>query len=374
MGKVYDLAIIGTGSVGSAAGYYASQDGLKVLELDLARPPHDQGSHHGQTRIIRHAYGEGAKYLPLVLRAQQLWESLQSQSRGDIFHQVGVLNVGPQNTEFITNVAKTAAEYQLPVDHLTASEINARWPDWHFDDDYRGIFERDSGYLLSENAIRAYIAGAEQNGVTQDFTAKVQSVKQVETNLVEIKTTNNTYFAHQVAVTAGTWVKELLPDLPIQPLRKVFGWFKVKDANLNESAGFSCFSVEDKTGEIYYGFPGKDGLIKIGHHNGGQPINQREGRLPYGEYDSDEHDVDLLFSEHLSGTAGLYHGAACTYDLSPDEDFIIDRVPGQPNIQVITGLSGHGFKFASVLGEIVVKRAQNRDVEFDLTPFRIDRF
>ncbi|WP_429971844.1 N-methyl-L-tryptophan oxidase [Fructilactobacillus sp. Tb1] len=374
MTKVFDLAIIGTGSVGSAAGYYASKNGLDVLELDLARPPHDQGSHHGQTRIIRHAYGEGAKYLPLVLKAQTLWQDLQEQSGSDIFHQTGVLNVGPKDAEFITNVAKTAEEFDLPVDYLTAAEIKKRWPDWKFDDDYRGIFEKDSGYLLSENAIRAYLKGAEANGITQDFSAKVLSVKQVESDLVEIKTEKQTYLAHHVAVTAGTWAKELLPNLPIQPLRKVFGWFKIKDHHLDESEGFSCFTVETKNGETYYGFPGQDDKIKIGHHDGGQPIDKREGRLPYGEYESDLHEVDELLTNHLAGTDGLDHGAACTYDLSPDEDFVIDQVPGQPNIQVVTGLSGHGFKFASVLGKIVADRAQNKADEFDLEPFRINRF
>ncbi|WP_395320135.1 N-methyl-L-tryptophan oxidase [Fructilactobacillus frigidiflavus] len=374
MEKVFDLAIIGTGSVGSAAGYYASQAGLKVLELDVARPPHDQGSHHGQTRIIRHAYGEGGKYVPLVLEAQKLWQDLQSQSGTDVFHQVGVLNVGPTGAEFITNVAKTAQEYNLPVDNLTAQQIQTRWPNWHFDDDYRGVFEKDSGYLLSENAIQAYLAGAEAKGVTQDFTAKVLSVKQIEPDLVEIKTAHQVYYAHQVAVTAGTWAKELIPDLPIQPLRKVFGWFKTDDPQLDEANGFPCFTVEMKSGETYYGFSGQDQQIKIGHHDGGQPINKREGRLPYGEYAADQTEVSELLKNHLTGTNGLDHGAACTYDVSPDEDFIIDWVPGQPNIQVITGLSGHGFKFASVLGKIVAQRAQGKADEFDLNPFRIDRF
>ncbi|CAH1857200.1 N-methyl-L-tryptophan oxidase [Convivina intestini] len=374
MQKIYDLAIIGTGSVGSAAGYYASRDGLSVLELDLNRPPHDQGSHHGQTRIIRHAYGEGDQYVPLVLRAQELWNQLQQNSHQDIFHQTGVLNIAPKHSNFLKNIKKSADSYQLNVDYLSPSQIHKRWPDWHFNDDYAGIFENNGGYLLSENIIESYLQGAANYGAKQDFSAKVLSLKHLSPDLIEIQTSKTTYLAQQVAVTAGTWVKELLPQLPIKPVRKVFSWFNINDVRLEESAGFPCFTVTTTTDQIYYGFPGQNHQIKIGRHNGGQAIEQRSERLAFGNYPDDASEINPLLAEHLQGTTGLNHGGACSYDLSPDENFIIDWLPGKSNIQVVTGLSGHGFKFASVLGEIIAQRAQRQQIHFDLSPFSLQRF
>lgn len=373
MTEIYDVTIVGTGSVGSAAGYYAANEGQKVLELDLATPPHELGSHHGQSRIIRHAYGEGKKYVPLVLQAQKLFEELQNNSSLDLFHQTGVLNVGPKKAEFITNVLKSAQEFNLPIEKLDAQSIEQRFPAWQFDDDYIGVLEKDSGYLKSENIIHEYLRLAKEKSVRQEFSSKVQSIQQVD-DLVEIKTEQCTYLAKSVIVTAGTWVKELLPSLPVQPVRKVFTWFKAEDENLNEVNGFPCFSVETKNQATYYGFPAVGGLIKIGHHDGGQAINQREERGDFGDCPDDINEVQELIQEHLAHVGEIDHGGSCTYDLSPDEDFIIDYVPNQPKIQVVTGLSGHGFKFSSVIGQIVARRSIGLPDEFDLSPFQLGRF
>lgn len=373
MSEIYDVAIVGTGSVGSAAGYYAANYGQSVLELDIETPPHELGSHHGQSRIIRHAYGEGAKYVPLVLKAQHLFEELQKSTELDLFHQTGVLNVGPRKAEFITNVLKSAHDFNLPIEELDNQKIEQKFSDWHFDNDYIGVLEKNSGYLKSENIIHEYIRLAKENSVKQEFASKVQSIKQVD-DVVEIKTADQTFVAKSVIVTAGTWVKELLPDLPVQPVRKVFTWFKAEDEHLNEANGFPCFAVETKKQETYYGFPATDGLIKIGHHDGGQEINQRQQRGYFGDYASDQKEVQELLQEHLKHVGAIDHGGSCTYDLSPDEDFIIDYVPNQPKIQFVTGLSGHGFKFSSVLGQIVARRSVGLPDEFDLTPFQLDRF
>ncbi|USS84921.1 N-methyl-L-tryptophan oxidase [Fructilactobacillus myrtifloralis] len=374
MTTTYDLAIVGTGSVGAAAGYYASQAGLNVLELDAHVPPHDAGSHHGQTRLIRHAYGEGDQYVPLVLESQRLWNELAINSGQPIFHQTGILTVAQPTTPFFTTLVHSAHEFQLPLETLTAPALQARYPNWHFSDQYQALFEPTGGYLESETAISAYLQLARHAGVRQEFNQPVTGFQRLANGTVEIRTTQGTYQARQVAITAGTWVKELLPDLPVQPVRKVFSWFHTTDQRLTEAAGFPGFTVELATGNTYYGFPGTDGTIKIGKHNGGQPIRNPHERTPFGTYEADDHEIDELLATHLTGTAGLDHGGACSYDLTPDENFIIDYLPGTDNIQLVTGLSGHGFKFASVLGQIVADRAAHQPEPFDLTPFRLQRF
>ncbi|MGQ2226686.1 N-methyl-L-tryptophan oxidase [Fructobacillus fructosus] len=374
MGKVYDVAVIGTGSVGSAAGYYAAKEGLAVLELDSHRPPHEQGSHHGQTRIIRYAYGEGEKYLPLLLEAKKLWADLQEQSGQDIFHQVGVVNVGPKGADFIENVAHTADKFDLNVQFLEGQEINDAFPNLHFNDDYRAVYEKDAGYLHSEVAIETYLRLAEKLGVDQDFSSAVSSINYREDGLVVITNSQTTYLAKEVILTTGSWVKKLVPTLPITVKRKVFAWFKIDDQRLTEQRGFPAFTIEIAGDATYYGFPGENGDIKIGKHDGGQVITEPAERTTYGSYPEDKEEIKPLLAQYLTGTAGLDFGAACTYDVSPDEDFIIDQLPGHPQVKLVTSLSGHGFKFASFLGKVLADQVAGKDVFLDLKPFSLNRF
>jgi len=141
----YDLIIIGSGSVGAAAGYYATRAGLKVLMTDAHMPPHQQRSHHGDTRLIRHAYGEGEKYVPLVLRAQALWEQLAAESGEEVFIRSGVVNIGPADSDFLRNVAQSAQQFNLNVEQLDAAALMARWPEFRVPDDYIALFEANSG-------------------------------------------------------------------------------------------------------------------------------------------------------------------------------------------------------------------------------------
>lgn len=158
----YDVIIIGAGSMGMSAGYYLTEAGQTVALIDSDDPPHEEGSHHGETRLIRHAYGEGGNYVPLALHAQKLWEELDEKTEERIFLKTGVLNFGAKGNVFLETVQKSAEEYQLPLDVMTAEEINNRWPGFQLDADAVGYFERNSGVLFSENAVRAYRILAEK--------------------------------------------------------------------------------------------------------------------------------------------------------------------------------------------------------------------
>ncbi|HEY3590458.1 MAG TPA: FAD-dependent oxidoreductase, partial [Buttiauxella sp.] len=160
----YDLIIVGSGSVGAAAGCYATHSGLNVLMIDSCHPPHQQGSHHGDTRLMRHAYGEGEKYVPLVLRAQKLWDALQEISGEKVFHRTGVINLGPADSAFISTVQSSAQTWSLPLETLTADDVMTRWPQLTVPENYLGLFEPDSGVLRSELAVATYIRLANQGG------------------------------------------------------------------------------------------------------------------------------------------------------------------------------------------------------------------
>lgn len=368
----YDLIVIGSGSVGSAAGYYASQAGLRVLMIDSAMPPHQAGSHHGQTRIIRHAYGEGQQYVPLVLRAQALWHDLENLSHTKLFHPCGVVNLSPGESRFIHSVRQNAAAFNLPIEILDAQQVRDKWPVFTVPDDYIGIYEPQAGFLRSDQAVASYIRLAREAGAGQLFNCPVSAIN-ARDNGAEIMTAEGSYRGRKVVVTAGTWVKKLLPDLPITPVRKVFSWHQA-DGRYSENNRFPAFSVELTNGDRYYGFPSENNELKLGKHQGGQHINAPEQRLPFGSHAEDGSEVFGFLRQFLPGVGVCLHGASCSYDRSVDDDFIIDRLAENPQIMVITGLSGHGFKFASVLGEITALFAQDRPLPWDLAPFSLSRF
>lgn len=369
---IYDLIVVGSGSVGAAAGYYATKAGLKVLMIDSANPPHDQGSHHGDTRLIRHAYGEGECYVPMVLRAQELWYELEKHSGAKIMHRCGVLNIGPKDEEFIKSLIESAHRYKLPIQILTAAEVMKRWPQVSVPNDNIGVFEENSGYLKCEVAIRSWICLAKAAGSVQLFNCSVFDIGRVG-DKQRVKTAKGAYLGRKVLVSAGTWVNKLLPQLPITPTRQLFSWYQ-SDDRYEESNDFPGFIVVKRDGSNYYGFPANNNVFKIGKHSGGLPIKRPADRLPFGEVAGDSSEVLDVLREFFPGVGKCLEGKSCTYDNTPDKCFIIDTLPGEPNRLIISGLSGHGFKFSSVLGEIAATFAQNKPMPFDLKPFSLSRF
>ncbi|MGL4486935.1 MAG: N-methyl-L-tryptophan oxidase [Yersinia sp. (in: enterobacteria)] len=368
----YDLIVIGSGSVGSVTGYYASQAGLKVLMIDSAMPPHHAGSHHGDTRIIRHAYGESEKYVPLVLRAQTLWDKLSAQTGEKLFYASGVINLGPGDSTFLKEIQHSAQQYDLKVEILNAAQIREKWPVFNVPENYIGVFEPQAGYLRSELAIKVLIKTVIDARCGVLFNCPVTAIEPCD-NGIDVVTIDGTFSTRKVVVTAGTWVKKLVPELPITAIRKVFSWHQA-DGRYSESNHFPAFTVETPDNIHYYGFPSQNNELKIGKHNGGQPIESAAQRKPFGSHAEDGSEVFGFLRNFLPGVGVCLHGAACSYDMSPDEDFIIDTLPDNNNVMVVTGLSGHGFKFATALGEVAALFAQDKPSPIDISAFSLTRF
>ena len=251
----YDLIIIGSGSVGAAAGYYARQAGLNVLMIDAHQPPHQEGSHHGSTRLIRHAYGEGERYVPLVLRAQQLWDEFAAASGEAVFERTGVINLGPADSDFLRNVASSAREFRLNIEEMDAQTVMTRWPEIRVPDDYRAIFEPASGILRSELAVETWIRLAREAGAAQLFNCPVSAIHH-QPDGVTVETLDGEYSGKKLLISAGTWVTRLLPELPVQPIRKIFAWFQADGSYISKN-NFPAFTGELPNGDQYYGFPQK---------------------------------------------------------------------------------------------------------------------
>jgi N-methyl-L-tryptophan oxidase len=372
----YDVIIIGAGSMGMAAGYYLSKSGKKVLLLDSHNPPHSEGSHHGETRIIRHAYGEGEDYVALALRAQELWLELQNVTNKKLFLQTGVLNVGAPESEFIHNILISAESHSLPVEKLSSSEINHRWEGFSVPEGMIGCYEKNSGVLFSEACIEVYRELAIENGAHLKVNTKVIGVTAKE-NRVYIETETEKYTGGSLIVTAGKGTLKLLPslemELPLQPVRKTFSWFE-SDEGLYHSNRFPAFAFEFQN-TLFYGFPSIDGAgVKIGRHDGGQPLTQEDGLADFGSYTEDKDDVSGFAAKYFSGDLEHKIGKTCTYTNTPDEDFIIDQHPNYENVFLACGFSGHGFKFSSVVGEILCQLVTEGKTEYNLNPFSMKRF
>ncbi|MGI2329079.1 N-methyl-L-tryptophan oxidase [Planococcus sp. YIM B11945] len=373
----YEVIIVGAGSMGMAAGYYLAKQGKRVLLIDAHDPPHAEGSHHGETRIIRHAYGEGESYVAMALRSQILWNELQELADEEIFVNTGVINIGPSDSAFIQNVIGSAKTFSLNVKQLTAEEINKRWPGFRVPKDYIGCHELDSGVLLSENCIRAFKKQALKHGAVLQTNTPVRSISIFE-NSVRIETEKGSFTGDSLIVTPGAAARKILPmigmELPLQEMRTTFSWFET-DEQLYHSSNFPafCFDLPD---EMYYGFPSiHQAGVKIGRHDGGRPRDMQKPPEEFGTYVQDKEDV-AGFAERFMPSVGAHRlGKPCTYTNTPDEDFIIDKHPDHNHVALACGFSGHGFKFSSVVGEILSDLATNeRQAKLDIRPFALKRF
>ncbi|AJY77521.1 methyltryptophan oxidase [Paenibacillus beijingensis] len=360
--------------MGMAAGYYLSKQGVKTLLIDAFDPPHVYGSHHGDTRIIRHAYGEGRQYVPLALRAQALWNELEQESGQTLFSQTGVLSVGDRNSKFVNETIASARKYDLPLEVLGSEEIQRRWPGIKIPEHFIGSLETSSGVLFVEDCIRAYRQLAEQSGATLLCNTPAENVE-IDQHGVTVQTKDGRYSADKLIVSSGAWTGKLLSSLqlPLQPLRKTIAWFDA-DEKLYQSSLFPAF-IFDLPTERYYGFPSIDGSgVKLGRMDTGEMVDPDHINRDFGIYPEDEGDVRRFLETYMPAAAGkLNKGRVCLFTMTPDEDFIIDRHPEYSHVSIAGGFSGHGFKFASVIGEILCQLAMNGRTEHPISGFSISR-
>lgn len=357
MNKNFSVIIVGAGSVGMAAGYYLSKKGVDTLLIDAFDPPHGKGSHHGETRMIRHATHVssrgGQQYVPLVKRAQQLWHNLENELEETLFIPTGTLSVGEADSFYMKkNMEEGKKSSQLEL--LKADEVNRNWPSFSIPEHFMGCFELSSGALLNEKCIYAYRMLRSKNKATLLTNTKVQSVDLFSQG-VTVVTAENAYHADKVIISSGAWTGKIIGTLgiPLQPVRKTFAWFEANDLSLQHPQ-MPCFhfSFENK---LYYGFPSINGSgVKLGRSDAERNINPDVMRQDFGKYASDEGDLRSFLDRFLPNASGkLKNGKACLITNTPDKQFIVDRHPEFPHVYITGGYSGKGFQISSVLGEIL---------------------
>ncbi len=373
--RAYDVIVLGLGGMGSAAAFECTRRGQRVLGIEQFPLVHDRGSSHGQTRVIRQAYYEHPDYVPLLRRAYNKWAELEQLTGTSLYTECGVLSLSPPEGEVVAGVMRAAREHGLTIESLTASEIRRRFPEFQLPDDYQGAFEPHAGYLFVEECVRAHLAAARSTGATLLAEERVIRWQATRTG-VEVETTRGCYAADRLIMTAGPWTGEVLQQLglPLWVLRKTLLWFDPPDPARFRRDRFPVYLVESPTG-FYYGFPVLDSRgHKVARHDGGtlveNPLSPVRELLP-----DDETDCRQFLRTHLPGAAGpLRHHEVCLYTMTPDQHFILDLHPESPRVVLGAGFSGHGFKFASVIGEVLADLSEKGTTPLPIERFRLGRF
>jgi sarcosine oxidase len=356
----FDVIVLGVGGVGSAALDQLARRGLRVLGLDRFPPGHDRGSSHGRTRLIRQAYFEHPDYVPLLKRAYELWADLSARAGKTLYHPVGVLQAGRPDGTVVPGVLASARRHGLDVEELSEEQIAARFPGLRVPPPLVAVFERQAGYLDVEDCVREAARQAVEQGAVVQIGESVRAWK-ADGSGVLVETDRGTYRATSLIVSAGAWAGTLLADLGIrfEVVRKSLYWYSAPEQLYSPTVGFPGFLYETDVGS-FYGFPRIDDYgLKAAEHTGGLPVSDPlrvDGNPDPGETIR----VEQFLAKYLPGvTRDPLHFATCLYTLSPDGHFVVDRHPEYPQVAFAAGLSGHGFKFAMVLGEALADLAQH---------------
>ncbi len=340
--------------MGSAALWHLARRGCKVLGIEQFGVAHDRGSSHGGSRLIRRAYFEHPDYVPLVSRAYTLWDELEQSSGKKLFNRTGLFLAGLRPGLLIDGVLQAARVYDLDIETVASTDATNRFPGLRAASDMTVLYEPDAGFLEVENCVRAHVEQALACGTQLQLGAKVRGWS-ADGNGVRVETDSDNYTARHLIVCGGSWSGELLGKLGIhlQIRRKVVVWYETWDHGFRVEDGCPVFCFDTAEG-FFYGFPSVDGrTVKVGEHSGGDPVERPE-QIDRTLHDSDLAPLARFANAHLpAARSTIVDRSVCMYTMTPDGHFIIDRHPDHANVFVACGFSGHGFKFASVVGSIL---------------------
>ena len=368
--EVFDAAVIGLGAMGSMAAWRLASRGARVVGFDRYEPPHTFGSSHGQSRIIRSAYHEGPGYVPLVREAFELWRELERESDVSILTMTGALMIGPPASEVVSGSLLSAREWGLEHEMLRPADVQARFPRYHLRDDEMAVYDVAAGFVRPEAAVGAALNRAKALGAEIHTGSAVDGV---EAGVVHVA--GKTFRARHVIVCAGAWNSNVVPqlDMPMEVTRQCMVWFRPRTPSLHtpEAAPVFVHGTHDEAMHAY-GFPSVDGeTVKIGVSGDGSPRHPDEiDRVVHPE------DVEPAVRYVQSVLPDLdpepVRSVICLQENSPDRHFVIGTL--EPGLSVLAGFSGHGFKFASIIGDIGADLALNRGTARPIEQFDPQRF
>jgi sarcosine oxidase len=355
----FDVIVIGLGGMGSAAAYHLAARGQRVLGLEKFTPAHDKGSSHGGSRIIRQSYFEDPAYVPLLLRAYELWDRLATDSGRDVYRMTGGLFIGPPDCLTVAGSLKASQEWDLPHQVLDENEIRSRFPNFTPQPGDIALYEANAGFARPELTVQAHLDLAEKAGATLRFGEEVLEWSQTSAG-VTVRTGDGTYTAGQVVICPGAWAPQLLADfgIPITVERQVLYWLDPVGGT-DSFVDHPIFIDENASGMQIYGFPAIDGPrggVKVAFFRKG--VECTPETIDRTVHESEIREMRERVAELVPALDGpCLDTATCMYSNTPDQHFVIARHPDSANVTVACGFSGHGFKFVPVVGEILADLA-----------------
>ncbi|MEV5240078.1 N-methyl-L-tryptophan oxidase [Streptomyces cinnamoneus] len=377
--ETYDVVVAGLGAAGSSTVRHLAAAGLRVLGLERFGPLHANGSSHGGTRIVRRAYAEGATFVPLLLRAHDLWEDLDQMAGSALLQRTGVLITGRQDSEAVVRTVACARAFGLEHDVLDAPAIrHLSVPGARVPDDAVACYDPGAGLVRVEEALRLHHRLARDDGAELHFHEPLVRFTAARAGLT-VETPRARYGAGHLVLCAGAWSPHLLPGMPVpvQARRQVQHWFALRPdtAHLFAPDRFPVH-IWDAPG-IFFAMPAVDGPaggIKCCQEAEPPPCDPDavDRRVSQHETDSVAAVLRHHFPEH---TGRWMRSTVCTYPRTPDNHFVLGRAPGHDAVTLVTGLGSHGFKFLPVLGEVVLGSltGDGRFSAEELRPFAPDR-
>jgi sarcosine oxidase len=371
----YDAIVIGVGGMGSATVYQLSRRGLRVLGLEQFSIPHDYGSSHGVNRIIRLAYFEHPNYVPMLRRAYELWREIENISNERLLVITGSIDASDASKGIVKSSQESCRLHNLPYELLDADELHRRFPAFVLPDNMAALYQPDGGFVLSERAIVSYVSAAQTLGAEIHACEPVLQW-QTDGSGVQVITKQGEYKAAKLVITAGPWAAQLLPKLAATAIaqRQVLLWAQPLEPKLFRLGAFPVFNLETTFGHFYgfpiYGVPG----FKIGkfYHRGEDVDPDRVDRAIHPQDEEVLRQPLRHFFPDADGPTMAMK--TCLFTNTPDKHFILDVLPGMPQIAIAAGFSGHGFKFSSVVGELMADLIMSGTSRFDLGMFSIRRF
>lgn len=376
MERTADVAVVGLGAMGTAALWRLASRGASVVGFERFEPGHAFGSSHGATRIFRAAYFEDEQYVPLLLAALRWWRRLELESSRELLAQIGGLMIGPPEGALISGALRSVHEHRLPHRVLHRAAMATHYPQHKLAAGDVAILDELAGVLLPEDSVAAALALAKDRGAVVHCGAAVQRIEPDSTH-VDIAVGSESFRVRHAVVCAGPWLPELMspPGCEFTIERQVMTWFRASSPDQFAPSRFPVFVREMADGRIAFGIPDMgDGLIKVGiHHGDGEmvrPDSMNRSVHP--------HDYAVTESYAASNIDGLLPAVAkatvCLYTNSPDSHFVLGQMPGVPNVTIVSPCSGHGFKFAPVIGEIAADLALQGGTDYTIDLFSPDRF
>lgn len=371
----FDVAVIGLGAMGSAALFNLARQGRRVVGIEQFEPTHDRGSSHGESRIIRLSYFEHPSYVPLVRRALEKWRELEDLTGRTILTVTGVLEAGYSGSPIVSGSLEASRQHDLTHEVLSAADIARLFPAFKVPSHWTGLYQPEGGFLRPELAIREFVQQAERHGAETRTNTRVLAIEPFGAG-IRVRTDAEVIEAGSVIIAAGAWIGDFAPELKphLKITRQVLGWFSPLEPALFTPDRCPVFLLESED-DVCYGFPDFAGTgVKTASHREGATLPAADALAQDGD-PADEAQIRQMFALAMPDANGpLRQMRTCMYTRTPDEDFVIDRSPADPRIVLASPCSGHGFKFASVIGEVLADLALGKASASDISRFQISRF